>query len=160
MGELKSDQKVNEKILEKCVVARDIGEKEGKITVYFPEKGEYTLTIFVNDPKADVNTYTPVWKYALTSEKGFSGVSGLPNLEKVAVGKHGKFSACGLTQLGSVDDPFIRIEGHEFQLNYSTKIPLKLSTKLHYTNSNGKEDDMSKYVLRQWIPKENKVNYI
>lgn len=152
MAKLKTMLQMDEQALERLVVSRTVREQEAKFTVFLPERGEYGLEIYTNDPSADGNTLYHIWQYLVLADVGSPVARTIPQLPSGYIGPQLRFAQSGL-QPQNMPDPYVQTRNTELILTFGLTQPLRTTVQL----IDAQGQDTSSFVLQQSLPQENKV---
>ena len=152
MAKLKTMLQMDEQSLERLVVTRTLRDQEVKFTVYLPERGEYGLEIYTNDPSGDGNTLFHIWQYLLLADVGSPVARAIPQLPSGYIGPQLRFAQCGLQPV-NLPDPYVQTRNTELILTFALSQPLRTTVQL----LDAQGQDMSNCVLQQSLPQDNKA---
>ena len=153
-AKLKSNDQ-DEKALQGYIMHRVV-EKVAIFTITAPNKGEYGLEIYANDPDADGNSLYHAYQYLLICTDMPGPAEPLPALPPGYLGPQPSFRKLGLTA-GSHCDPFIQLDSGDLQVTFTMEQPLRMTSQLIYV-SEGKSEDFTDYILQQG--RENTVIFV
>ena len=152
MAKLKTMLQLDEQALERLVVSRTVRDLEAKFTVYLPERGEYGLEIYTNDPSGDGNTLFHIWQYLVLADVGSPVARAIPQLPSGYIGPQLRFAQSGLQPV-NLPDPYVQTRNTELILTFAQSQQLRTTVQL----LDAQGQDTSSFVLQQSLPQDNKA---
>ena len=152
MAKLKTMLQLDEQTLERLVVSRTVRDQEAKFAVYLPERGEYGLEIYTNDPSGDGNTLFHIWQYLVLADVGSPVARAIPQLPSGYIGPQLRFAQSGLQPV-NLPDPYVQTRNTELILTFAQSQQLRTTVQL----LDAQGQDTSNFVLQQSLPQDNKA---
>jgi hypothetical protein len=144
-AKLKSNEK-DEKALAGYIMHRVVGDM-AIFTINAPNRGEFGLEIYTNDPEKDGNSLFHAYQYLIICPELKGAVEPLPALPPGYLGPQPSFRQLGLSA-ASHADPYIQIDNGELQVAFGMSQPLRMTSQLIYV-SGDRSEDFSEYILQQ-----------
>jgi len=124
-AKLKSND-MDEKALAGFVMHRVVNDL-AVFTVNAPNRGEFGLEIYANDPEVDGNSLYHAYQYLIICADVAGAVEALPMLPPGYLGPQPTFKKLGLTT-ASHPDPYIQSDTGDLQVTFSMAQPLRMTS--------------------------------